>query len=102
MRPLKMLMKPEEHLCVFSQIKLLTDLHMSFYSELYNCVHISGLSNACISVTFFDWGLFFIIYGKYVANLDRAQFIIADLIQKSRHFNEVRQKCEVICAQIFS
>lgn len=101
MRPLKQLMRIEDHSCVFFEIKLLAGLHTSFYGDLYNCVENSNLNDACISTSFFNWSSFFIIYGDYVANLDKAQFIIADLIKKNAFFNEARQTCEVIRISLF-
>lgn len=97
MRPLKQLMRPEDHSCVFFEIKLLKDLHNSFYTDLYNIVENSNLNDACISKAFFNWSSFFVIYGDYVANLDKAQYLITDLIKKSTFFNEARIQCEVSC-----
>ena len=96
MRPLKQLMKPEHHSTVFFEIKLLLDLHNGFYTDLYNCtVESANLNDACISKAFFNWSSFFIIYGDYVANLEKAQYLVTDLMKKYPAFCEAKQQCEV-------
>lgn len=95
MRPLKQLMKPEHHSTVFFEIKLLLDLHNGFYTDLYNTVESSNLNDACISKAFFNWSSFFIIYGDYVANLEKAQYLVTDLMKKFPAFCDAKQQCEV-------
>jgi len=94
MRPLKQLMRPEDHATVFFQIKLLLDLHNGFYTSLYQSVENSTLNDACISKAFFNWSSFFIIYGDYCSNLEKAQNLITDLVKKSTFFADAKQQCE--------
>lgn len=95
MRPLKQLMRPEDHAIVFYEVKLLLDLHNGFYTDLYQCVENSTLNDACISKAFFNWSSFFIIYGDYCANLEKAQYLIPDLVKKSTYFANAKLECEV-------
>ena len=96
MKPLKQLMRPEDHSTVFFEIKLLLDLHSSFYTDLFQSVENTNLNDACISKAFFNWSSFFIIYGDYVANLEKAQYLVHDLMKKSTFFCDAKQQCEVI------
>ena len=88
-------MKPEHHSTVFFEIKLLLDLHNGFYTDLYNTVESLNLNDACISKAFFNWSSFFIIYGDYLANLEKAQYLVTDLMKKFPAFCEAKQQCEV-------
>lgn len=101
MRPLKQIMRPEDHSTVFFEIKLLLDLHNGFYRDLFNSVEHTNLNDALISRPFFNWSSFFIIYGDYVANLEKAQYLVTDLMKKSPFFLEAKQQCEVCLSSFF-
>lgn len=87
-------MRPDDHVTVFYEIKLLLDLHNGFYSDLFQSVEISNLNDACISGAFFTWSNFFTIYGDYCANLEKAQYLITELVKKSTYFADAKQLCE--------
>ena len=88
-RPLSMLLRPEDTARIFFGIKELAEIHAGFHSQLRK-----ARTGAALAQVFLDWRQKFLIYGDYCANLTLAQNTLQEACARNESVNQEVIRCQ--------
>ncbi|XP_076386994.1 vav guanine nucleotide exchange factor isoform X2 [Megachile rotundata] len=88
-RPLSLLLRPEDSARIFFGIKELAEIHAGFHSQLRK-----ARTGTALAQVFLDWRQKFLIYGDYCANLTLAQNTLQEACTRNESINQEVIRCQ--------